>query len=62
MKTYIAPVTVEFCLEAQNMLALSLVSGQSGNTEVIDVGNYPSLQLTRNSAWSSENWTDFDDE
>ena len=62
MKTYIAPVTVEFCLEAQNMLALSLVSGQGGNTEVIDVGQDPTLQLTRDGGWGCENWTDFDEE
>ena len=61
MKTYIAPVTVEFCFEAQNMLALSIVSGQGGNTTVIDP-EIPGNQLTRGSGWGSENWTSFDDE
>lgn len=62
MKTYIAPVTVEFCFEAQNMIALSIVSGKGGDTTVIDVESDPTKQLTRDGGWSSENWTTLDDE
>ena len=62
METYIAPVTVEFCFEAQNMIALSIVSGKGGNTTVIDVDTDSKLQLTRDGGWGCENWTSFDDE
>ena len=60
MKTYIAPVTVEFCFEAQNMIALSMVSN-SGNPVVINPET-PGAQLTRDGGWDRENWTSFDDE
>lgn len=62
MKKYIAPETVVFCLQTENMLALSLISGQNGNTTVIDVDTDPTQQLTRGMGWNSADWTDVEGE
>ncbi len=62
MKKYIAPTTTTVCIQTENMLALSLVSGQGGNTTVIDVEEDPTKQLSRGMGWSSDNWADMSEE
>lgn len=62
MKKYIAPTTTTVCIQTENMLALSLVSGQGGNTTVIDVEEDPTKQLSRGMGWSSDNWSDMSEE
>ena len=59
MKKYIAPETVEFCLQTDNMLALSM---NPGNGTVIPVDTDPTLQLTRGMGWNSDDWTDTGDD
>ena len=59
-KTYFAPATKAVNLNTEDSLMLTL-SVQDPGTEVGAGGNDPG-QLTRDGGWSSENWTDVEDE
>ena len=62
-KTYFAPATKVVNLSTEDSLMLTL-SVQDSNTTVGDPnnpGNDPG-QLTRDGGWSSENWTDVEEE
>ena len=57
-KTYFAPSTVTMNLKTQSMLMLSL------QDPTITVGQDDGTpgQLTREGGWSSENWSDLEDD
>ena len=58
-KTYFAPSTVTVNLKTQSMLMLSL---QDPSVTVGGSGDTGPGQLTREGGWSSENWSDMEDE
>ena len=58
-KTYFAPSTVTVSLNTQAMLMLSL---QDPTITVGQEGDGTPGQLTREGGWSSENWSDMEDE
>ena len=58
-KTYFAPSTVTVSLNTQAMLMLSL---QDPSVTVGGSGDTGPGQLTREGGWSSENWSDMEDE
>ncbi len=57
-KTYFAPSTVTVNLKTQSMLMLSL----QDPTITVGQGDGTPGQLTREGGWSSENWSDMEDE
>ena len=60
-KTYFAPATKVVNLSTEDSLMLTL-SVQDSNTTVGSDPNADPGQLTRDGGWSSENWTDVEDE
>ena len=59
-KTYFAPATKVVNLSTEDSLMLTLSVQDPGTT--VGGGNNDPGQLTRDGGWSSENWTDVEDE